>query len=141
MTPVYLLDGLKISASVYLHRSLSWMNLIVLNTYLGDPNKCEQVIALKNRAYERMQQRSCTQNSVEEYHVARREEKRVQKKKKWKYNEDKLQDLEHLSSINGSRTFYQELNKSCKDFKPIITHCRDKKDAIVSGKEMVLERF
>jgi hypothetical protein len=70
--------------------------------------ECEHVTTLKIRAYERMQQNNHTRNAVEKYHVARREEKRIHKKKKWKYNEDKLLDLEHLRSINESRTFYQE---------------------------------
>jgi hypothetical protein len=42
------------------------------------------VTALKNRAYERMQQRKHTQNAVENYCVDRREEKWVHKKKKVK---------------------------------------------------------
>jgi hypothetical protein len=55
--------------------------------------------------------RNHTQNAVEEYHVAGREEKRLHKKKKQKYNEDKFLDLENLRIVNESRTFYQELNK------------------------------
>jgi hypothetical protein len=82
--------------------------------------ECEHVTALKNRVYERMQQRNHTQNAVEEYCVARRKEKRLHKNKKRKYNEDKLRDLENLRNINVSRTFYQELNKSQKDFKPRV---------------------
>jgi hypothetical protein len=42
-------------------------------------------------------------------------EKKVHKKKFWKYNEDTLQDLGNLVSINKSRLFYQELNQSHKD--------------------------
>jgi hypothetical protein len=75
---------------------------------------------------------------VEEYRAARREEKRLHKKK-WKYNEDKLRDLGNHRSINESRISYQELNKSQKDFKPRVTHYRDKKGAIISEKEMILK--
>jgi hypothetical protein len=84
--------------------------------------ECEHATTLKNRAYERMHQRNHTRNAVEEYRVARRQEKSLHKKKKRKYNEDKRRDLGNLRSINESRTFYQELNKSQKDFK-----LRDKK--------------
>jgi hypothetical protein len=59
--------------------------------------ECEHATSLKNRAYERMQQRNHTQNAVEDYRIARREKKRLHKKK-WKYNEDKLRDLETLRS-------------------------------------------
>jgi uncharacterized membrane protein YgaE (UPF0421/DUF939 family) len=44
--------------------------------------ECEHVTALKNSAYERMQQRNHTQNAVEESCVGRREEKMVHKKKR-----------------------------------------------------------
>jgi hypothetical protein len=71
----------------------------------------------------------------------RREEKMLHKKKKWKYNEDKLRDLVNLRSINENRSFYQELNKSQKDFKPRVTLCRDKNGAIISEKVMILKRW
>jgi hypothetical protein len=74
--------------------------------------ECEHVTTLKSRAFERMQQRNHTHNAVEEYRITRREVQRLHKKKKRKYNEDKLRDMENLRSINESRTFYQELNKS-----------------------------
>jgi hypothetical protein len=39
--------------------------------------------------------------------VARREEKRVHKKRKKEYNECELKELEHLRNINESWAFYQ----------------------------------
>jgi hypothetical protein len=63
--------------------------------------------------------------------IARREEKRIHKKK-WKCNEDKLQKYKY---INESRALYQELNKSQRDFNPTVIFYRDKKGAIVSGKD------
>jgi predicted methyltransferase len=44
--------------------------------------ECEQVTNLKIQAYKRMQQKNYTRGVVEEYCEARREEKRVHKKKK-----------------------------------------------------------
>jgi hypothetical protein len=44
--------------------------------------ECEQVTNLTNRAHKRMQQKNYTRGAVEEYREARREEKRVHKKKK-----------------------------------------------------------
>jgi hypothetical protein len=63
-----------------------------------------------------MQQTNHTLIAVEEYHVARREDKRIQKIK-WKYNEGKLRDLELHRSIHESSNFYKELNKISKYFR------------------------
>jgi hypothetical protein len=52
---------------------------------------------------------------VHECCVARRKEKKVHKKKNWIYNEDTVQGLENLISINVSRMIYQEVNRSHKD--------------------------
>jgi U3 small nucleolar RNA-associated protein 14 len=43
--------------------------------------ECEHVTMIKNEAYRRMQQSNHTHKTVEEYHVASREEKRVHEKK------------------------------------------------------------
>jgi hypothetical protein len=68
-----------------------------------------------------MQQINNTRKAVEEYRRARREEKRVHKKRMNKYNEHELKELEHLRSINESRAFYPKLNKSREDFQPRTT--------------------
>jgi hypothetical protein len=44
--------------------------------------ECKQVTNQKNQAYKRMQQKNHTREVVEEYREARREERRVHKKKK-----------------------------------------------------------
>jgi hypothetical protein len=44
--------------------------------------ECEQATIRKNLAYKRMQQRNHTQKAVEEYKTARKEEKRIHKRKK-----------------------------------------------------------
>jgi hypothetical protein len=44
--------------------------------------KSEQLTNLKNRAYKRMQQKNYIRGAVPEYREARREEKRVHKRKK-----------------------------------------------------------
>jgi hypothetical protein len=51
--------------------------------------ECEHVTMIKNEVYRRMQQRNHICKAVEEYHVARREEKRVHKKGRW-----------HITSVN-----------------------------------------
>jgi hypothetical protein len=59
------------------------------------------------RTYDRIQQRNHTLNAVEVYHIVWRKEKRVHKmKKKQKYDEYTLQNLEQFRSINESGIFY-----------------------------------
>jgi hypothetical protein len=53
---------------------------VELNYWFGA--ECEHVTMIKNEAYRRTQQRNHTGKAVEEYHVARREEKRVHKKRR-----------------------------------------------------------
>jgi hypothetical protein len=87
------LAGLSDSVSV----SRAWEDLrdVIVNaadTVLGrmervkrnnwSDEECEQVTDLKNQACKRMQQKNNTRGAVEEYREARREEKRVHKKKK-----------------------------------------------------------
>jgi U3 small nucleolar RNA-associated protein 14 len=83
--------------------------------------KCEHVTMINNEDYRRMQQRNHTHKAVEEYHMARREEKRVHKKRNKEYNECELKELEHLRNINESWALYKKLNKSQKDLQPRTT--------------------
>jgi hypothetical protein len=59
--------------------------------------ECEQVTNLKNWAYKRMQQKNYTRGAVEEYHEARREGKKVHKKKKRDYDKQELIELESFN--------------------------------------------
>jgi len=80
--------------------------------------ECEQAMTKKNSAYKRMQQRNHTRKAVEEYRTARKEEKRVHKRKKKIFIEQERKELECLRNNNESKSFYQKLNKSRKDFQP-----------------------
>ena len=64
-----------------------------------------------------MQQRNHTRKVMEEYRAARREEKRVHKQRKKIFFERRLEELERLRSNNESKSFYQKLNESRKDFQ------------------------
>jgi hypothetical protein len=85
--------------------------------------ECKQATTRKNLACKRMQQRNHTRKTVEEYTAARKEEKRVHKRKKKMFIEHELKELEHLRSSNESKSFYQKLNKSRKDFQPRTILC------------------
>jgi phage host-nuclease inhibitor protein Gam len=86
---------------------------------------CKRATDLKNEAYRSMQQRNHTRKSVEDYQTARREEKRLHKKKKRDF-EKGLIELQYLRNLNEMRAFYKKLNQSHKNFQPRSTLCRHK---------------
>jgi hypothetical protein len=87
-----------------------------------------------------MQQRNHTQKAVEEYRTDRREEKRVHKQKKKIFIERGLEELGCLRSNNESKSFYQKLNKSRRDFQPRTILCRDKEGMFLSEEDDILRR-
>jgi hypothetical protein len=103
--------------------------------------ECEQATMSKNKAYKRMQQRNRTWKAVEEYRTARKEEKRVHKQKKKIFTEHKLEELERLRSNNESKSFYQKLNKSRKDFQPQTILCRNNEGMLLSEEDDILRRW
>ena len=78
--------------------------------------ECEQATNNKNKAYKRMQQRNHTRKAVEEYRIARSEEKRTHKQKKKIFTEHELEELERLKSNSESKSFYRKLNKAERTF-------------------------
>ena len=100
--------------------------------------ECEQATIRKNLAYKRMQQRNHTRKAVEEYRTARKEEKRIHKRKKKIFIEHELKELEHLRSNNESKSFYQKPNKSRKDFQPRTTLCRSEEGILLSEEDDIL---
>ena len=88
-----------------------------------------------------MQQRNHTWKAVEEYRTARSEEKRVHKQKKEIFIECGLEELERLRSNNESKSFYQKLNKSRKDFQPRTILCQKKEGTLLSEEGDILRRW
>jgi hypothetical protein len=87
-----------------------------------------------------MQKRNNTLKAVEEYRRAKREEKRLHKKRKKENNKHEVKEREHLRSINESRAFYQKLNKSSKDSQSRTRLCKDK-GILLNRNETILERW
>ena len=81
-----------------------------------------------------------TWKAVEVYRTARSEEKRVHKQKKNIIIERGLEELECLRSNNESKSFYQKLNKSIKDFQPTTILCRNKEGTLLSEEDDILCR-
>jgi len=102
--------------------------------------ECEQATISKNKAYKRVQQKNHTWKAVEEYRTARSKEKRVHKQKKKIFIEHGL-EVEHLGSNNESKSFYQKLNKSRKEFQPRTILCRDKEGMLLSEENDLLRRW
>ena len=73
-----------------------------------------------------MQQINHTWKAAEEYKTVRREDKRLHKQKKKIFIERGLEEQESLRSNKESKSFYQKLNKSRKDFQPRTILCQDK---------------
>jgi len=86
-----------------------------------------------------MQQRNHIQKAVEEYRTATSEDKRVHQKKK--NTECGLGELERLRSNNESKSFYQTLNKSRKDFQPRTILCQNREGMLLSEEDDILRRW
>jgi hypothetical protein len=103
--------------------------------------ECQVVTDEKNEAYKRMLQRSGTRGSTEEYRNKRREEKKVHRKKKCTYENQRINDIEGFRNKNETRRFYKLLNSERKTYKPRITMCRDVDGTILTGKTQILDRW
>ena len=101
----------------------------------------EQATISKDIAYKRMQQRNHTWKAVEEYKTARREDKRVHKQKKKIFIESGLEEQESLRSNKESKSFYQKLNKSRKDFQPRTILCQDKEGMFLIEEDDIHRRW
>ncbi|KAJ4442747.1 hypothetical protein ANN_04338 [Periplaneta americana] len=103
--------------------------------------ECELMTMEKNKAYKKMLQKNHTRRAVEEYREARREEKKVHKKKKREFAQARLVELEQLRDMNETRAFFKKLNNMRKDFQPRTTMCKDKQDVILGDDKLILERW
>ena len=88
-----------------------------------------------------MQQKNHTRKAVEEHRTARKEEKRVHNRKKKVFIEQELKELECLRNNNESKSFYQKLNKSRKDFQPRTILCRNKEGMLLREGYAILRRW
>jgi sorting nexin-29 len=103
--------------------------------------ECREVNENKNKAYKNMLNRRFTRKSIDEYRNARREEKKVHKRKKKAYRENQLDEVESLRTSNESRAFYRVINEGRKDFKPRTSLCKDKNGTIVNERNKILDRW
>ena len=101
----------------------------------------EKPIYKKNEAYKNMLNKKFTRRSVDEYKSARKEEKKIHKRKKKMYKENQLKEVELLRSNHESIAFFRTINEGRKDFKPRITLCKNKDGIIISERDKILDRW
>lgn len=105
-------------------------------------DECRLVTERKNAAYRTMQQRHRTRACVEEYKRLRREEKRVHKRKKREWEEERICELqENRVRYGPSRKFYQSVAGIRRGYKPAVTCCRDKEGNLVTNQSEILRRW
>jgi hypothetical protein len=87
--------------------------------------ECKAAMNAQNKVYGLMQQRRYTRSSVKAYRTARREEKKIHRRRKREYENWKMEELEKLHKMKQARKFYKEMNKVCKEYKPRLTVCKN----------------
>jgi hypothetical protein len=102
--------------------------------------ECGQATTRKNMPYKRVQQRNHIRMAVEEYRTTTKDEKRVHKRKKI-FIEQEFKELGYLRSNNESKSFYQKVNKSRKDFQPRTILYRNKEGTLLSEEGDILRRW
>ena len=95
----------------------------------------------KNEAYLKMLQRGSTRSSTEQYRDKRREEKRIHRRKKRKFQNDRLLEIETYREHKNIQTFYKVVNNERKSFKPRSNLCRDSEGNILTNKDGILNRW
>lgn len=88
-----------------------------------------------------MLQRGSTRSLTEQYRNKRREEKYIHRKKKRKFENDRLLEIELCREYKETKTFYKFVNNERKSFKPRTNLCRDPRGNILTSKDEILNRW
>jgi hypothetical protein len=101
-------------------------------------DECKERLEDQNNVCLKMLQRK-TQSNIEAYKEARREERKVCRKQKKYYEEEKLEELQDKYKINALKQFYEGIHKIRTGFQPRTTMCKNKQGVIVGDEKDVLE--
>lgn len=104
-------------------------------------DECRIVTEEKNKVYLKMLQRGSTRSLTEQYRNKRREEKYIHRKKKRKFENDRLLEIELCREHKETKTFYKFVNNERKSFKPRTNLCRDPRGNILTSKDEILNRW
>lgn len=103
--------------------------------------ECEEMTDRKNQAYKAMIARHYTRNSVEKYRDLRREEKRMHRKKKRAFMEEKYKEIENRRTQREARKFYQLVNDVRRDFQSRAVTIRKKNGELTCNSVEAMDRW
>jgi len=116
--------------------SLGQKSRMVRNGWYDE--ECSEILEKQNKARLKMLQRK-TQSNIEAYKEAHREARKVCRKKKKYYEEEKLEELQEKYKRNRLKQFYEGICKIRTGFQPRATMCKNKQGAIVGEEKDILE--
>jgi hypothetical protein len=100
--------------------------------------ECKEVLEVQNCARLNMLQRK-RRGNIQTYKDARKEARKVCRRKKKFYEEEELEELQDKYKRNNIKKFYEGIRKIRKGFQPKTTMCRNKQGIMVGDKNEVLE--
>ena len=100
--------------------------------------ECKEILEEQSNTRLKMLQRK-TRSNIETYKEARREARKICRRKKKHYEEEKLKELQEKYKNNAIKQFYEGIRKIRAGFQPRTTMCKNKQGIIVGREEEVLE--
>jgi len=99
--------------------------------------ECKEMLEEQNNARLKMLQRK-TRSNIEAYKEVRREARKVYRKKKKYFKEEKLEELKEKYKRNRLKQFYEGIRKIRAGFQPRTTMCKNKQGVIVGEEKDAL---
>jgi hypothetical protein len=99
--------------------------------------ECKEMLEEQNSARLKMLQRK-TRSNIEAYKEARREARKVCRRKKKYHEEEKLEELQEKYKRNRIKQFYEGIHKIRTGFQPRTAMCKNKLGVIVGEEKDVL---
>ena len=100
--------------------------------------ECKEMLEKQNSARLKMLQRK-TRSNIETFRNARREARRICRRKKKQYEEEKIEDLQDKYKRNAVKHFYEGIREMRTGFQPRTTMCKNRQGVIVGEENEVLE--
>jgi hypothetical protein len=99
--------------------------------------ECKEMLEEQNARLKMLQRK--TRSNIKAYKEAHREARKVCRKKKKCYEEEKLEELQDKYKRNRLKQFYEGIRKIRTGFQPRTTMCKNKQGIIVVEEKEVLE--
>lgn len=111
------------------HRKKQWFD-----------EECQEAVDKRCDAREKQLQRT-SRSSTAEYSRVRRETRRLLRKKKRDFQNQKLLTLEEHYRRNEVRKFFAAVNAEKKGYRPKLGACRDSQGTLLCDKEEIIDRW